>query len=112
MQQEFNQRVRDVGGVKYFSVSAACDRSDIAPFALLSHRIIYNAEGDNDGLVSVKSSIWGQHLGVWPADHWQTINRRYRFERPNPAESILNHWMTMLDQVTAATSPDRGSTMK
>ena len=109
---EFNQRVRDVGGVKYFSVSAACDRSDIAPFALLSHRIIYNAEGDNDGLVSVKSSIWGQHLGVWPADHWQTINRRYRFERPNPAESILNHWMTMLDQVTAATSPDRGSTMK
>jgi triacylglycerol lipase len=109
---EFNQEVPDVAGVRYFSIGAARDRSDIAPFALFSHRIIFDAEGDNDGLVSVKSSAWGEHLGVWPADHWQTINRRYRFELRSPAENIIKCWMEMLDHVTAATSSDNCSRMK
>jgi len=31
-------------------------------------------EGDNDGLVSVTSAQWGQHLGVADVDHLQQVN--------------------------------------
>ncbi len=98
----FNDQIPDVPGVEYFSVSAARPRSHIPPFALPSHKIIHAAEGDNDGLVSVKSSTWGTHLGVWPADHWLTINRRYIPKRNDPTSDIIPFWMRMLDQVTAA----------
>jgi triacylglycerol lipase len=108
---KFNERIPDVPGVKYFSISAAQPRSSIAPFALLSHRIISETEGDNDGLVSIKSSTWGEHLGTWSADHWQTINRRYRLERHSPPRPIIESWLKMLDQVTAATSSDERSRM-
>jgi triacylglycerol lipase len=97
--EQFNEEVQDVPGTKYFSISAACPRPNLAPFAIPSHRIIFDIEGDNDGLVSVKSSKWGQELGIWPVDHWQTINRRYRFER-RATTDIIPHWMKLLDQIT------------
>jgi len=101
---EFNEEVPDVPGLNYFSVSAAQPPTDIAPFAFHSHQLIFDAEGENDGMVSVKSSTWGRHLGVWPADHWQTINRHYRWEIRKPEKDIVHHWTTLLDQVTEALS--------
>jgi len=74
--RRFNDEVVDHPGVRYFSVSAARERRNIPAFALHSHKVVFDAEGDNDGLVSVSSSTWGTHLGTWPADHWHTINHR------------------------------------
>ena len=45
--------------------------------ALHAWKVIHDAEGENDSLVSVKSAVWGKHLGTWPADHWHTINKRW-----------------------------------
>jgi triacylglycerol lipase len=97
---EFNEAVADVSGVRYFSVSAARPWTRVPPFALHSHHVVSAAEGDNDGLVSVHSSTWGEHLGVWPADHWHTINRRFTIKRTDPTGDIVPYWMRMLDQVT------------
>lgn len=74
----FNEDVIDAPDVRYFSVSAARPGKRLPTFALHSHGVIHAAEGDNDGLVSLKSSKWGGQLGVWEADHWQTINREFK----------------------------------
>ena len=97
--RRFNEEVPDAPGVRYFSVSAARPWYKVPPFALHAYRTIYDAEGDNDGLVSVKSSRWGKHLGVWPADHWHTINRRYVLELKYPTGDIVPYWLRLLDRV-------------
>jgi triacylglycerol lipase len=95
----FNEEVPDAPGVKYFSVSAARPWQKIPAFALPMWRIIYDVEGDNDSLVSVKSSIWGKHLGVWPADHFHTINKRFVIELKDPTGDIAPYWVRAVEQV-------------
>jgi triacylglycerol lipase len=103
--EEFNEKVRDVPGVKYFSVSAARPWTMIPPFALFSHRIVQVMEGENDGLVSVKSSTWGEHQGTWKADHWHTINKRWMPELKNPTGDIAPSWLRLLKTVSSTLNP-------
>ena len=97
--RRFNQEVTDSPRVKYFSVGAARPWNLVPPFALPSWRIVQEAEGDNDGLVSVKSSTWGTHLGVWPADHWHTINRRFVLELREPTGDITPYYLGAIEKV-------------
>ena len=108
--EEFNKKVPDVPGVKYFSVSAARPWTMIPPFALFSHRIVQLIEGDNDGLVSVKSSTWGNHQGTWKADHWHTVNRRWMPEFKDPTGDIAPLWVGLLNKVRSELMPDHQST--
>jgi triacylglycerol lipase len=101
----FNEAVPDAPGVKYFSVSAARPWTSIPPFALHCHHVVQAAEGDNDGLVSVKSSTWGTHLGIWKADHWHAINRRFMPEFKNPTGDIAPLWLQLLNRVRSALNP-------
>jgi triacylglycerol lipase len=96
----FNRTIKNVPGVLYFSVSAARPWHRVPAFAVHSHRVIQEAEGDNDSLVSVRSSTWGEHLGIWPADHFHTINHRLTLEIKRPTGSIVPFWMRAIDQVT------------
>jgi hypothetical protein len=66
---------------------------------LHSFKVIQEAEGDNDGLVSVKSSTWAQHLGVWPADHWHTLNHRMVVELTDPTGDITPYYLGALDRM-------------
>jgi triacylglycerol lipase len=100
--KRFNEDVIDSPSVKYFSVSAARPWRLVPPFAMHAHKIIYEAEGDNDSLVSVKSSIWGTHLGIWPADHWHTINRRFVLELKEPTGDISPYYVRAVRQVMRA----------
>ena len=101
--RRFNESIPDSPGVKYFSVSAARPWHLIPAFALHAYKVVYDAEGDNDGLVSVKSSTWGTHLGVWPADHWHTLNRRFVLELREPTGDITPYYLAALDRVLAGT---------
>jgi triacylglycerol lipase len=74
--RKFNADVKDVPGVPYFSVSASQPWRKMPAFSLVSWRVISKIDGPNDGLVSVKSARWGEHLATWQADHWHSINRR------------------------------------
>ncbi|KAJ5757105.1 uncharacterized protein N7511_007287 [Penicillium nucicola] len=62
MTETFNPKVPDVDDVRYFSYGAAFEPSIWSAFRL-SHRILSNIEGPNDGLVSVSSSRWGGETG-------------------------------------------------
>jgi len=98
----FNERITDVPGVGYFSVSAAREWPKVAPFVLHSHKVVSDAEGPNDGLVSVRSSTWGTHLGVWRADHFHTINKRYVLEFRNRTGNIAPYYVRAVRDVVAS----------
>jgi len=102
---KFNELVPDAPGVKYFSVSAARPWHLVPPFALHAYKVVYDAEGENDSLVSVKSSTWGTHLGVWPADHWHTLNKRFVVEIREPTGDITPYYLKALDRVMAEVKP-------
>lgn len=73
----FNESVTDEKAVGYFSVSTFQKPSRIAPFLLPCHKVVFDREGENDGLVSVSSAIWGTHLDTWQTDHLHAVNRRF-----------------------------------
>jgi triacylglycerol lipase len=97
--RRFNEVILDSPSVRYFSVSAARPWHRVPAFALHSYKLIHDAEGDNDGLVSVKSSIWARHLGVWPADHWHTINHRMVLELTAPTGDITPYYLDALKRM-------------
>ena len=97
--KKFNRQIKNVPGVLYFSVSAARPWHRVPPFALHSHRLISACEGENDCLVSVKSSTWGEHLGVWPADHFHAVNHKMIVEFRQPTGSITPYYLQAIDRV-------------
>ncbi|OJJ96151.1 hypothetical protein ASPACDRAFT_81405 [Aspergillus aculeatus ATCC 16872] len=62
MQNTFNPTTPDVEDVRYFSYGASMQPSFWSVFRL-SHRLLQQVEGYNDGLVSVASSKWGGEGG-------------------------------------------------
>lgn len=57
--EEFNPNTPDDESVRYFSYGASCKPHIFSAFRL-SHALMNEIEGPNDGLVSVKSSKWGK----------------------------------------------------
>ena len=95
----FNDEVPDSPGVRYFSVSASRPWHRVPPFFFHSHTVIQAAEGDNDGLVSVKSAQWGEHLETWPADHLHVLNKRLVLELKDPTGDMTPRYMKLLDRL-------------
>lgn len=76
MQDEFNPATRDRPDVRYFSYGAAFVDTPplLSPFRY-PHGILAEAEGANDGLVSVESSRWGTYKGtLLGVSHLDLIN--------------------------------------
>jgi triacylglycerol lipase len=95
--RRFNDEVPDSPLVKYYSVSGARPWHKIPPFALHAWKVVYDAEGDNDCLVSVRSSTWGKHLGVWPVDHLREINKRMAIDFG--VNDITPYYLSILDEL-------------
>ena len=72
--RQFNEDVRNVPGVRYYSVAGRCDPAWIGFEWLLPYRMVERAEGPNDGVVSVASASWGEHTDVWEGDHLNLVN--------------------------------------
>ncbi|KAL9578541.1 MAG: hypothetical protein Q9203_007057 [Teloschistes exilis] len=74
MQEEFNPKTPDRGGVRYFSYGATVSPAILSAFRR-SNRIVSVQEGPNDGLVSVASSKWGEYKGTLvDVSHLDLIN--------------------------------------
>ncbi|KAK1776118.1 Alpha/Beta hydrolase protein [Copromyces sp. CBS 386.78] len=83
MIEHFNPKTPDDPEVRYFSYGAMVHDKPplLSPFRL-SHGIIHDIEGPNDGLVSVQSSQWGTYKGTLSGvNHLDLINwsNRFRF---------------------------------
>jgi triacylglycerol lipase len=70
----FNERVPDVPGVRYFSVAAQHGGNYLNPQWLLPYNIVLKQEGPNDGVVSVASATYGEHVDIWKGDHLSLVN--------------------------------------
>jgi hypothetical protein len=66
----FNPLTPDNPNVSYFSYGAYVREMPVANLLKFSHGVIEEKEGENDGLVSLKSARWGEYLGTVEADHW------------------------------------------
>jgi triacylglycerol lipase len=99
--KRFNEEVPDSPDVAYYSISAARNWHLIPPWLLHAYKVVYDAEGDNDGVVSVKSAAWGNHLETWAADHLHAINRRLMIEIRNPTGDITPKYLAILDRLQA-----------
>jgi triacylglycerol lipase len=88
MTQTFNPSTPDRHDVRYFSFGAACPCPPLlSPFRHSWH-IIRDAEGSNDGLVSVDSSRWGDYRGtLMGVSHLDLINWS------NKVRWTLREWM-------------------
>jgi triacylglycerol lipase len=82
----FNDETPDDGRVRYFSVAGRFEPDWLTPEWMLPHGIIYEAEGPNDGLVSVASATWGERCDVWEGDHASLVNW------PNPVAQLRGRW--------------------
>jgi len=101
--EKFNDCTPDAKDVQYFSVSTACPRDRVPLPLQLGYRIVHQKEGENDSMVSVKSAIWGEHLGTWPVHHLHAINRRFRVDGRCPIGDISPMYLGIVDQVMRGT---------
>ncbi len=66
--QEFNQSTPDMPGVYYQSYGGLVTNKYPALKVRYQHKIMLEAEGENDGIVSKKSYEWGHFRGVVKSD--------------------------------------------
>jgi triacylglycerol esterase/lipase EstA (alpha/beta hydrolase family) len=86
---EFNENVPDAEDVAYYSwAGKSCrflqwdcqeemDGEVVTSYFATTHWYIEEYQGANDGLVAVESAIWGEYLGVLPADHIDQMGHRF-----------------------------------
>jgi triacylglycerol lipase len=72
--REFNERVKNAPGIRYFSVAGRYAHGWHSPHWHISHPIVTQAEGDNDGIVSIASATYGESCEIWQGDHLSLIN--------------------------------------
>ncbi|HYW35229.1 MAG TPA: alpha/beta fold hydrolase [Balneolaceae bacterium] len=97
---EFNPEITDVPGVSYYSYSSAVGRGTDQPIKVISryqNNHIYEHEGLNDGMVSVESSKWGEHIKTLNLSHLEQINLRVREERKHLFEAFCLEVIKMLE---------------
>lgn len=76
VREQFNPAHADVGGVYYASWAGRAGRGTavpISPSLRLHNRLLFEAEGINDGMVPVASARWGDFRGTVEADHARQI---------------------------------------
>ena len=72
--RKFNEQVTCDPRVRYYSVAARHDGSILSPEWLLPYYLVYQAEGDNDGVVSAASAQFGEGFEIWEGDHFSLVN--------------------------------------
>lgn len=82
--ENFNPRVPDVDDIPYYSYSAAVGKETDYPITVISryqNNYIFEREGLNDGMVSVESAQWGQHMGTTHLSHLEQMNLNVKESR-------------------------------
>lgn len=69
----FNAEITDRPGVQYFSYAGMRPGPELPLWMRPMGRCVEQAEGANDGLVSVRSATWGRFLGSVRADHFELV---------------------------------------
>ncbi len=87
--RRFNEDVKNIDGIKYFTYSGSQVKSKITPLLWPLFDLITKEEGENDGLVSVRSARWQdgdngvKYMGNFSADHMNFIGWKFDLEFVN-----------------------------
>lgn len=80
----FNPQMPNVEGIPYYSYSAAVGKGTNEPIRVIAryqNNHIFEEEGLNDGMVSVESAKWGEHIKTSGLSHLEQMNLRLRDDR-------------------------------
>jgi len=98
VQETFNPAVPDHPDVRYWSFGCQAGKDTpipIDPVFRIFNSYIYEREGANDGIVSVRSARWGDYLGTVDADHARQVGFTSGFGAPFDSNAfyaqIANH---------------------
>jgi triacylglycerol lipase len=77
----FNPQTPDHPDVTYFSFAGRKKLSHLHPLYLFQQVLDTNGQaGENDGLVTVESSRWGEFVDILPLDHAEMINWSIQYD--------------------------------
>jgi triacylglycerol lipase len=99
--EEFNPVISDVPGIPYYSYSAAVGKGTKQPVKVISryqNNYIFEQEGLNDGMVSVKSAKWGEHIKTLNLSHLEQMNLRVRDGRKSLVRAFCLDILEMLQE--------------
>jgi len=87
----FNEEVPNHPKVDYWSYGAQAGEGapiPVTPIFRYFNKYLYQREGMNDGIVSVRSARWGEYLGTVDADHAQQVGLASRLSAPFDANEF------------------------
>lgn len=82
--ESFNPETPDVPDIPYYSYSSAVGKGTTEPIEVIAryqNNHIFEEEGPNDGMVSVQSSKWGNHIKTGNLSHLEQMNVRVKDDR-------------------------------
>lgn len=80
----FNPQIPNVDDIPYYSYSSAVGKGTNEPIRVIAryqNRHIFEEEGPNDGMVSVESAKWGEHIKTSNLSHLEQMNLRLKDDR-------------------------------
>ncbi|MGE0870124.1 MAG: esterase/lipase family protein [Kofleriaceae bacterium] len=109
--ERFNQRVRDVPGVRYACVVGGIReaRTTVSLTLVATHAYLRHVEGPNDGLVSMASQYWGETLAEIEADHLEQIGWRTPLRGTFDALGLYEYIVARLGDAPVVTAQARMS---
>lgn len=96
----FNPQTPDISEVPYYSYSAAVGKGTSQPIRVITryqNKHIFEQEGLNDGMVSVESSKWGEHIETSSLSHLEQMNMRIKDDRKILFEEFWLNVIKMLE---------------
>ncbi|MFO8099083.1 MAG: lipase [Salinibacter sp.] len=91
VEDTFNPDVPNHPEVTYYSFGCRAGKGTAAPITPIFryfNKYLYDHEGVNDGIVSVRSARWGSYLGTVDADHAQQVGIPSRLGAPFDADAF------------------------
>lgn len=92
VQEIFNKDIKNIPNIPYYSYSSAVGKGTTEPIRVIAryqNNYIFEEEGANDGMVSVESSKWGDHIKTSNLSHLEQMNMRIKDDRK---ELYQNFW--------------------
>lgn len=97
----FNPQMPDVDDIPYYSYSSAVGKGTDEPIRVITryqNNYIFEEEGPNDGMVSVKSAKWGEHIKTSNLSHLEQMNLRLKDDRRAMFEEFWFDVVKMLEE--------------
>lgn len=99
--EQFNPSTPNIDDIPYYSYTSAVGKGTSEPIRVIAryqNKHIYDIEGPNDGMVSVESAKWGEHIETSNLSHLEQMNLRIK---DNREVLFQNFWLEVVKMLEA-----------